>query len=52
MANQVNLQVLHQHSPQSGPVGDDFDYVEEFKTLDLVALRRDLIDVMTTSQDW
>jgi catalase-peroxidase len=50
--NQVNLQVLHRHSPRSDPMGDDFDYAEEFKTLDLEALRQDLIDVMTTSQDW
>jgi catalase-peroxidase len=50
--NQLNLQVLHQHSPLSNPMGDDFDYAAEFKTLDLEALKRDVIDVMTTSQDW
>jgi catalase-peroxidase len=50
--NQVNLQVLHQHSPESDPMGADFDYAEEFKTLDLDALRQDLLDVMTTSQAW
>jgi catalase-peroxidase len=50
--NQLNLQVLHQHSPRSNPMGDDFDYAAEFKTLDLEALKRDVIDVMTTSQDW
>ena len=50
--SQVNLQVLHQHSPQSDPMGEDFDYAEEFKTLDLDALRRDVVEVMTTSQDW
>jgi len=50
--NQVNLQVLHRHSQRSDPMGEDFDYAEEFKTLDLEALRQDLIDVMTTSQDW
>jgi catalase-peroxidase len=50
--NQLNLQVLHQHSSRSNPMGDDYDYAEEFKTLDLEALKRDLIDVMTTSQDW
>jgi catalase-peroxidase len=50
--NQVNLQVLHQHSAQSDPMGEDFDYAEEFKTLDVEALKRDLIDVMTTSQEW
>jgi catalase-peroxidase len=50
--NQVDLSVLHQHSPQSNPLGEDFDYAEEFKSLDLDALKRDLIEVMTTSQDW
>jgi catalase-peroxidase len=50
--NQVDLQVLHQHSPLSNPMGEDFNYAEEFKTLDLDALKRDLIEVMTTSQDW
>ena len=50
--NQLNLQVLHQHSPLSNPMGDDFNYKEEFKTLDVEALKRDIFDVMTTSQDW
>jgi catalase-peroxidase len=50
--NQLNLQVLHQHSPSSNPMGPDFDYAEEFKSLDLDALKRDLVEVMTTSQDW
>ena len=50
--NQLNLQVLHQHSPRANPMGEDFDYAEEFKTLDVEALKRDLLDVMTTSQDW
>src|SRR5215204_870566 len=50
--NQLDLQVLHQHSPLSDPMDEDFDYAEEFKTLDLDALKRDLIEVMTTSQDW
>ncbi len=50
--NQLNLQVLHQHSPQSNPMGEDFDYAEEFKTLDVEALKQDVIKVMTTSQDW
>jgi catalase-peroxidase len=50
--NQLNLQVLHQHSPRSNPMGADFDYAAEFKTLDLDALKRDVIEVMTTSQDW
>jgi catalase-peroxidase len=50
--NQLNLQVLHQHSPQANPMDEDFNYAEEFKTLDLEALKRDIIEVMTTSQDW
>jgi catalase-peroxidase len=50
--NQVNVQVLHQHTPQSNPMGEDFDYAEEFKTLDVNALKRDVFEVMTTSQDW
>src|SRR5919202_3651785 len=40
--NQLDLSVLHQHSPLSNPLGSDFDYAEEFKTLDLEALRQDL----------
>ncbi len=50
--NQLNLQVLHEHSSLSNPMGDDFDYAEAFKTLDVEALKRDVFDVMTTSQDW
>ncbi len=50
--NQPNLQVLHQHSPRSNPMGEDFDYAEEFRTLDVEALKQDVIEVMTTSQDW
>src|SRR5205823_53290 len=50
--NQLDLSVLHQHSPRPNPMGEDFNYAEEFKTLDLDALKRDLIEVMTTSQDW
>ncbi len=50
--NQLNLQVLHQHSPQSNPLGEGFNYAEEFKTLDLDALKQDIVEVMTTSQDW
>jgi catalase-peroxidase len=50
--NQVDLQVLRQHSPRSNPMGEDFDYAEEFKTLDVEALKRDLIEAMTTSQEW
>jgi len=50
--NQIDLSVLHQHSPLSNPMGEDFNYAEAFKTLDLDALKRDLSEVMTTSQDW
>ncbi|SCL20853.1 catalase-peroxidase [Micromonospora rhizosphaerae] len=50
--NQLNLQVLHQHSPRSNPMGEDFDYAEEFKTLNMEELKQDILDVMTTSQDW
>jgi catalase-peroxidase len=50
--NQLDLSVLHQNSPLSTPMGDDFNYPEEFKSLDLDALKQDLIEVMTTSQDW
>ncbi len=50
--NQLNLQVLHQHSPRSNPLGEDFDYAEAFKALDVEALKQDVLDVMTQSQDW
>ena len=50
--NQLNLKVVHQHSPLCNPMGKDFNYAEEFKTLDLDALKQDIIEVMTTSQDW
>src|SRR3954454_4803329 len=50
--NQPDLRALQQHSPSASPMDDDFDYAEEFKTLDLDALKRDLTEVMTTSQDW
>ncbi|MDX6704324.1 MAG: catalase-peroxidase [Solirubrobacteraceae bacterium] len=50
--NQLDLSVLHKRSFLSNPMGEDFDYAEEFKTLDLDALKQDLVDVMTTSQDW
>ncbi|MGA5493407.1 catalase/peroxidase HPI [Streptomyces cinereoruber] len=50
--NQLDLQVLHQHSPLSDPMGEDFDYAAEFATLDLDALKRDVFEVMTASQDW
>ncbi|MGV9240035.1 catalase/peroxidase HPI [Streptomyces nigra] len=50
--NQLDLQVLHQHSPRANPMDPDFDYAEEFATLDVEALKRDVFDVMRTSQDW
>ncbi len=50
--NQLDLSVLHQHSSLSNPMGEAFDYAEEFRTLDLDALKRDLVELMTTSQDW
>ncbi|MFD9722632.1 catalase/peroxidase HPI [Streptomyces sp. NPDC059072] len=50
--NQLDLQVLHQQSPQSNPLGEDFDYAKEFATLDVDSLKRDVIAVMTDSQDW
>ncbi len=50
--NQLKLNVLRQHSSLSNPMGKDFDYAEEFKSLDLDALKKDISDVMTTSQDW
>ena len=50
--NQLNLKILHQHSPLSDPMDPAFNYAEEFKSLDLDALIRDLHALMTTSQDW
>jgi catalase-peroxidase len=50
--NQLNLRVLHQHSSLSDPTRGDFDYREELETLDVEELKRDVIRVMTTSQDW
>ncbi|MFC8954242.1 catalase/peroxidase HPI [Streptomyces sp. NPDC057101] len=50
--NQLDLQVLHQNSPQSDPMDEDFDYAKEFATLDVDALKRDVFEVMTASQDW
>jgi catalase-peroxidase len=50
--NQVNLKVLHQHSPLSDPMSEDFDYAKEFKSLDLNAVIKDLHALMTDSQDW
>ncbi|MGW2672772.1 catalase/peroxidase HPI [Streptomyces sp. NPDC001272] len=50
--NQLDLQVLHQNSPLADPMDEDFDYAEEFRGLDVDALKRDVFEVMTTSQDW
>jgi catalase-peroxidase len=50
--NQLNLKMLHQNSSLSDPMGDEFNYAEEFKTLDLDALQQDIDALMTTSQDW
>ena len=50
--NQLNLEILHQNSLKSNPMGAGFDYAEEFKKLDLVALKKDINVLMTTSQDW
>ena len=50
--DQLNLKVLRQNSPLSDPMGQDFDYAEALKTLDVDALKKDIEEVMTTSQDW
>ena len=50
--NELKLELLHQHSSKSNPMGQDFNYAEEFKRLDLVALKKDLASLMTDSQDW
>jgi catalase-peroxidase len=50
--NQLNLKILHQHSRMSNPMGEEFNYAEEFKQLDLEALKKDLYALMTDSQDW
>jgi catalase-peroxidase len=50
--NQLNLKVLHQHSAESNPMGEDFDYAKEFESLDLAAVKADLTALMTDSQDW
>ncbi len=50
--NQLNLKILHQNSPMSNPMGENFNYAEEFKKLDLNAVKKDITAVMTTSQDW
>ncbi len=50
--NQLNLSILHQHSSKSNPMGEKFNYAEEFKSLDLGAVKKDLFALMTNSQDW
>jgi catalase-peroxidase len=50
--NKLDLDILRQHCPKSNPMGADFNYAEEFKRLDLDALKKDLSDLMTDSQDW
>ena len=49
---QLNINILHQHSPQSNPTNNGFNYAEEFESLDYFALKNDLNELMTTSQDW
>lgn len=50
--NQLHLEILHQHSPESSPMGEKFNYAEAFKSLDLAAVKKDLTALMTDSQDW
>lgn len=50
--NQLKLEILHQHSSRSNPMGEDFNYAKEFKSLDLAAVKKDLASLMTDSQDW
>jgi|UniRef100_UPI00378330C5 catalase-peroxidase len=50
--NQLNLKILHQNSPKGDPMGESFNYAEEFKKLDLAALKKDLNELVTTSQKW
>ena len=50
--NQLNLNILHQHTPVSNPMGAEFNYAEEFKKLDLLAVKKDLYALMTDSQEW
>jgi catalase-peroxidase len=50
--NRLKLEVLHQHSSKSNPMGEDFNYAKEFKSLDLAAVKKDLAALMTDSQDW
>ena len=50
--NQLNLRILDQRSPQSSPMGEEYDYAAEFKSLDLEAVKKDLYALMTDSQEW
>ena len=50
--NQLKIEILHQHSSKSNPMGEDFNYAKEFKSLDLAAVKKDLAALMTDSQDW
>ena len=50
--NRLKVELLHQHSAKSDPMGEDFDYAKEFKSLDYAALKKDLAALMTDSQDW
>ena len=50
--NALNLSLLHQHDKKSDPMDEDFDYAEAFKKLDYDALKKDLTDLMTDSQEW
>ena len=50
--NQLRLDILHQHSALSNPMGEAFNYAEEFKSLDLEAVKKDLAALMTVSQNW
>ena len=50
--NQLHLEILHQHSPEASPMGEDFNYAEAFKSLNLATLKADLTALMTDSQDW
>ena len=50
--NQLNLRILHQHAAETDPMGEDFDYAAEFASLDLAAVKADLVQLMTDSQEW
>ena len=50
--NQLNVNMLHQHSPNSNPIDQGSNYAEEFKSLDLKAIKKEISELMTQSQDW